>query len=93
MRRTSIATICLSLLLSASYARADDAQLDKLIKDLGNADSKVCIEALDALGELGGDAAGAVSALTDAIDHKDGEVCWRACKTLGAIGAVGQLWV
>ena len=65
---------------------ADEADLTKLIGDIGSEDSDVCMHAVDALGELGEDAAEAVPALIEALQHDDREVCWHVCRTLGAVG-------
>jgi HEAT repeat protein len=64
----------------------DEIDLKKLIGDVGSEDSQVCMHAVDALGELGADAAEAVPALVEALQRNEPEVCWHICRTLGAIG-------
>ncbi len=87
MRPTLLSAISLSvLLLVTARLAADEAPLPKLIQDLGSADQSVRDQALEALSELGPQAASAVPALIEALGHTDREHSWRAARALGAIG-------
>lgn len=85
MRQITITAVAFFTLASGSLS-AQESNLKKLVKDIGSDDPKVCMHAVDSLGELGADAAGAVPDLVKALHHEDREVCWHICRTLGAIG-------
>ena len=58
--------------------------IDPLLQCLDDKDDRVRIEAIDALGQIGGE--GAVQALVGSLDAEDQEVRERAADALGALG-------
>jgi HEAT repeat protein len=86
MRPTLLTLSWSFLLLSATALSADDAQVQKLIKDLGSADSEVFIEACKSLGEIGAEAKAAVPALTKSLESDNPKRRAYAAYGLGRIG-------
>ena len=76
----------ITILLLATTASAQEADVAGLAAKLSSGDKAACLEAADALGDLGADAQAAVPALVEALKNDDPEVCWHVCRALGSIG-------
>ena len=85
MRHMTIIAVAFFTLLPASLS-AQESDLKKLIKDISDDDTDVCLRAVDSLSDFGTDAEGAVPELVKALQREDPEICWHVCRTLGAIG-------
>ncbi|MFV1964182.1 MAG: HEAT repeat domain-containing protein [Pirellulaceae bacterium] len=76
----------ITILVLAVTVSADEAEISRLTECLASPDKATCLQAADALGDLGGEAQAAVPALVKALNHEDSEVCWHICRALGTIG-------
>jgi len=77
----------ITVLAFSSAVAADEAEVSRLTKALASNDKATCLQAADALGDLGHEAQTAVPALVQALNREDSEICWHVCRALGTIGA------
>ena len=85
MRFTFFSTLTLLVVLVSSVL-AQEADLKKLIGDVGGSDNPARVQALDGIAELGAGGAEAVPILVAALSDSDEEIVWHAARALGAIG-------
>lgn len=85
MRSIFLSTLTLLLVLASSVL-AQEADLKKLIGDVGGSDNPARVQALDGIAELGAGGAEAIPALVAALSDSDEEIVWHAARALGAIG-------
>ncbi len=83
--------ICAGLLLcETALLRADQPAVADLIAQLKSPDAKAQIQAIDQLAAQGGQAAAALSPLTELLKSKTPAVRAHAVRALGALGAAGK---
>jgi HEAT repeat protein len=90
MRYKALKFVFVLAVLAAVPCRAASDDVAELLKALEGKDAQAVIDAEDGLGDLGGGAAEAVSALAAKLGDKNADVRWHACRSLGAIGAKSE---
>jgi HEAT repeat protein len=86
MMRIPTTLMLIAFLALAGTVSAEDAEITRLTQDLASSDKATCLQAADALGDLGSRAKAAVPALLEALKSEDPEVRWHVCRALGTIG-------
>lgn len=86
MRKSALLIALPLLFLCSAWARADEAEVAKLIEALDTATGAALYATVDDLADHGADAKAAVPALVDLLGDADENLRWRAARTLGAIG-------
>lgn len=90
MRYKALGFFSVLAVLAVVPCRAASADVAELLKALEGKDSQAVIDAEDELGDLAGQAAEAVPALTAKLGDKNADVRWHACRALGAIGTKSE---